>query len=735
MASCLVPDFPAVMVALEHLKEVDKQLKEDGAPFSLEASFHLAEITAAVTELEAERRAAHEHLEVETIENSKLRHQINNVRERMSQDIMEDVAAARTSNADEMEQLHKDLNTVSQQQETTVKRQEILYRQNEALHAEREPVMAEHRDIIAVLNDQITFKYSLQIQLGQIREQIEELKSCTAAVEQDQITLQQNMEVEREASTMKKDKLSREVEQVEGRFKHQKQGIGLSQSELKRVNDKKGETYNHQAKLTIHTAKLESSLRRLSASRCQCEGQLGGETQKFQDLRQQGERLKKELCELRDAFSAAVQSLQEETAIVEGKMEEGRASTSVHQDSLAQIYELFKRQHDEETEVQTEYLHVSQQLERSKLQLEERIASIVKHGKEVNEMDKQVRELLEADTINKRVFEKNQEEMCSNVDMEKKNIGRLKEEKRHLTRLLEEAGRKQEEHVTKMTSDINSTRRRYQGLLQEEAALQRHQPKSADAEMLMSHVTQCEVEYRQKETKHHEEIVWYTAMTDSIARNNEEKQKEMEKKEEMLKDVEAKWEEEQYRHQRLKGLTSELMRKRKDLEQSIQVLKEETSSALQPKEKLKAELEELRAIYMDTLDEQASELRAVERSIYDHRVKLEQVSMENSRLRLWVTQMTEGVGKARENKARYWQQGHQSKQDSKALTESLQEAWREDLLVTKNCQSSDSVLLGSINTMLSHLKARRQQLGDVSTLLHQQMLDFSKRLGDKSTVR
>lgn len=51
MATCLVPDFPAVMIALEHLKELDKQLKEDGIPFSPEASLHLTEITSAITQL------------------------------------------------------------------------------------------------------------------------------------------------------------------------------------------------------------------------------------------------------------------------------------------------------------------------------------------------------------------------------------------------------------------------------------------------------------------------------------------------------------------------------------------------------------------------------------------------------------------------------------------------------------------------------------------------------------
>nr|XP_046259277.1 coiled-coil domain-containing protein 175 [Scatophagus argus] len=735
MTSCLVPDLPAVLVALEHLKELDKQLKEDGITFSLEASLHQTEITAAITELEPYRRAAHEHLEVETIENSKLRHQINNIRERMSQEIMADVAAARTSNAEEMEQLQQDFIIVSQLREATVTRQEVLLGQNEELYREREQVMAEHKEVVAALNDQITLKYGLQMHMDQTQEQTEKLKSSIATAEQDKITLQHDIVLEREAFAVKQESLHREVDQVEGKVKQQKQVIKRSRRELDRVNNKKKEAHDHLGKLTIPMAKLQNNLQRLAASRCQCEQKLEGETQKHQGLRQQRETLNKELCELGEAFSVSVQRLKEEIATVEDKIEEGRATRLLCQDTLAQNHEIFNRQNDEENEVRAENFTVSQQLERSRLKLEERITSIVKHSKEIKEMNRQMTELLEANTINKRIFEKNQEEMCSNVNAEKSNIHRFEEEKRRLTVLLEEAKRKQKQHVAKMTSDISSTRRRYQELQQEEAALQQQHPTSIDADLLISHVTQCEMEYRQKETKHHQEIEQCIAETESIMRSNDEKQREVEEKEERLREVEATWSEEQVRHERLKSVMSELWRKENDLKMSIHGLIEKTSLLLQPKDVMKAELAEMRDGHMDMLSKQASELRAAEMSIYDSRVKLEQVSMENSRLHLCIQQMTEGVSRAREDKDRYWQEIQRFRQDTQALFKSLQEAWREDIMVTRDCQSNDGVLLLSMSATLNRLRTRRQHLGNVSTLLHRQMLDFSRRLGDKTAAQ
>ena len=732
MASCLVPDFPAVMVALEHLKELDNVLKEEGVPFAPEASLHLAELKAAVTDLESDRRAAHEHLEVETIENSKLRHQIDNIRDRMSQEIKADVAAARASNAEEMELLHKELNTVSRLREATEQRQGDLLSQNEALHPRREREKAQHEEVVAVLNDQISLKYSLQMQLDQTLGRIEELKICIAAVKQDKISLEQNMVLEREAFTVRKRNLSGDENQMDEKIKQQKQVIRRIRGELGRVNGKKQESRGRLEELVTDSAELEGKVQRLTESRCQFEKQLDGETQRRQDLRRQRDTLKKELCDSGEAFLLAIQNLKERISAVESKIEEGQTSKSLCQDHLAHIREIFKQQHDEESNVRAEHSCASQQLERSGLQLEERVASVVKHNKEIREMDKQIKALLKADTINKRMFERNQEELCGNVDTEKKNIGHLEEERNRLRRLLEGAKREQEEHVAKITSGITSTRRRYEELRQEEAALQQRQPKSTDADLLMNHVTQCAAEYSQIEIQLHQEIEQCTAETEGITRSNEEKQRVVEEKEEMLKEVEARWNEEQSRHRRLKTLTSELRQRRAELELSVQVLKEKTSSLLQPKEELKAELEETRARHMDVLARQASELRAVELSIYDTSVKLEQVSVENSRLHLCIRQMTEDVNRVRWNKDRYWQEVHQFNRDKRALFETLQEAWREDILVTEDCQRSDGVLLVCMNTLLNQLKTRRQQLGHVNTLLHQKMLEFSKRLGDKT---
>ncbi|KAM9314781.1 uncharacterized protein ccdc175 [Pholidichthys leucotaenia] len=735
MASCLVPDFPAVTVALEHLRELDRELKDEAAvPFYPEARVHLKEITAAVAELEAERRGAHEHLEVATIENGKLRHQIRDIRERMSEEMMADVAAARASNAEEIEQLRKDLGAASQLQEETMMKVEGLLSQNKALRAEREQVKAEHEAVVALLNDQITLKNSLQAQLDQIQEQIEELKSSIAAVEQEKSTLLQNMKLEREAFSIKEDHLSREVDHIEEEIKHQKQAIRRTRRELDRVNGKKQEAQGHLDELKIKVASLESSAQRLTASRCRCEKQLEVESQKHQDLRQQRDTLKKELHELGESFRETVHHLEEEMAAVEGKIEGFRLSRLAFQDALAEVHGVFRHRHSEEKEVRVEHSHISRQLERSKLQLEECVSSIVKHNRKIKEMEKQIRELLETDTINKCMFERDQEELCGSVNAEKKNVSQFQEQKRQLRQLLEEEKRKQEEHVSKMKSDISNTRREYEELWREEAAIHQRHPKSIDVDLLMSHVTECEKQYCQIESTHRQEILECIAEAKHITRSTMEKESEVEEKEKLLKQVEADWNEEKSRQQRLEELTFELSERSNELQQLIQTLKEKTAELLGPKQELKAKLEELQESYSHLLGKQALELRAVEVSIYNSSVKLEQVSVENSRLHLHIRQMTEDVVRARQLRSRYQQETRQLNRGTQELKKHLQEAWKEDLVLTQDCQNTDGVLLLSMSPLLDHLKSRRQKLGNVSVLLHQTMLDFSQRLGDKTTV-
>lgn len=731
MASDLVPGFPAVTDALERLRELDKELREDGIAFSSEASFHLSEITAALMELQGCQRAAQEGLEAEATENSKLAQHINDTKETIRREIRADVAADRANWAADTDQLQKDLMEVSQLQETTSKRQEDLVRQNEMLQAEKRQAKAEHEALVAALNDQISIKNGLQMQLDQSREQMDELTSCSFTVEQDKIKLQKRLELEREAFTKKWENVCREVERVEEEIKRQKEIVGRRKKELARVNDTKLEAQECQKELTFQMATLESSLLQVTASRSQCEKHLECQTQTHQQLKKDKELLKKELQESKVASSTLIQRLKEEMNTLERDTEEGRARREHHRDSLAHIRQTLKQQQVEEDKTRAEHLRAEQRLQKSKLQLDERVASIARHRKEIRETDEQILVLMQASTVNQRLFQRDLQEMSSTMEAQRSTIVHLEEEKKQLAELLETARSQQEECVAKMTSDIRSTESRYQELLQEEAALQEQQPMRLDADLLRRHLKQCEARYREEEARQRQEVERYTADADIISQSNREKQRHVEEEEERLKEVEAAWRVEELRHIKMESLVGELKMRESDLERMLLELKEKTGSLLQPRQEAKARLQEVQKCYMEMLEIRTSELREAEMRLYDCVVKVEQVRMENSRFHLCIRQMVEEVSRAEEDGDRYQEETRLIRREVQDVLDSLRGRWKEDASVTRDHQSRDGDLLTEMKVTRSRLEARREELENVSTLLQQQMLEFSRQLGDR----
>lgn len=730
MASDLVPGFPAVTDALERLRELDKELREDGIAFSSEASFHLSEITAALVELQGCHRAAQEGFEAETSENSKLAQHINDTKETVRREILADVAADRTNWAADTDQLQKDLMEVSQLQETTSKRQEDLTRQNEMLQAEKEQAKAEHEALVAALNDQISIKTGLQMQLNQSREQMEELTSCSFIAEQDKIKLQKRLELEREAFTKKLEHVCGEVERVEEEIKRQKEIVGRRRKELARVNDTKLEAQERHTELAFQTAALESSLLQVAASRSQREKHLERQTQTHQQLKKDEELLEKELQESKVASSTLIRSLIEDMNALEHETEEARARREHHRDSLAHIRQTLKQQQAEEDKTRAELLGAEQRLQGSKLQLDERVASIARRRREIREMEEQVLVLTQASAVSQRLFQRDLQEMSSTMEAQRSTILHLEEEKKQLAELLETARSRQEERVAKMTSDIRSAERRYQELLQEEAALQEQQPVRLDADLLRKHLKQCEARYREEEARRRQEVERYIADADIISQSNKEKQRHVEEEEERLKEVEAACRVEELRHMKMKSLVGELKMRESGLELMILELKEKSGSLLQPRQEAKARLQEVQKCSMEMLEVQTSELREAETRLYDCVAKVEQVRMENSRLHLSIRQMAEEVSRAQEDGDRYREETRLIGQEARDASDSLRGRWREDAWVTRDHQSRDGGLLAEMEVARSRVETRRQELENVSTLLQQQMLEFSRQLGD-----
>lgn len=738
MASCLVPEFPefpefpAVSDALEHLRELDTELRDDGIAFSAEASVHLSGMTAALTELEAYRRAAQESLEAERTANGRLARHIKDAKETTRREITADVAAVRASRAAEVDGLQKHLMEASQLQGATEGRQKELMSHHGTLCQERERVQAELEALVAALKDQLRVKTGLQMQLDQSRERTEALAGGTVTAERGKIQLREQMEVEREALAVARQHVDGEGQRVGEEIRQQMQAVRRRREELGRALGRKQETQEHLSELSFQMATLESSFQGVTGARSQCEKQLQGERQKYQHLKEKKEVLKKDLQESKVTSGTLIRHLSEEISRMESEIEEGQASRERHGDSLAQIYRALQQQQDEESRARAEGFRVEQLLQKSKLRLDQRLARISNHRKEMRAMEEQMAALWHAGVLNKRMLERELQEMSTSMEEHGRTIDRFEEEKQRLAELLDTGRRKQEEHVAKMTSDIRSAKRRYQELLQEEAALQKQQqPWSMDADLLERHLEQHKAKYSEEEARQREEIEQHAADAEDICQSIKEKQRQAEEVEKRLKEAEAMWMEEELRHRGVKGMVGELKKTEAELERTLLELKEKTGSLLQPRKELKAQLEDVQQHYMEMVENHISELRHTEMSIYECLAKEEQVSLENSRFRLSIRGMTEDVCRAEEDGDRYQEETRLLRQEVRDVLDGLRERWKEDVWALRDHQRRDGDLLTAMNITRNRLTTRREQLENLSIRLKKQMLALSLLLGGR----
>lgn len=725
MAHRPLPDLPAVRLVLERLKDLNLQLEEEGVPFGPEASVHLTALTAAVSGLEANRRFAYKQLEVETTENSKLKRRIKNTTDRMKEGMM---AAARSSDAGEIEQLRGDLSRVSRLLEGREEKLQTLVFQNTKLQTELLQMEAEHQAVSADLHHQIRLKSNQQLQLDQKLQLIEEITSSIADVQQENTSLQQTVVSERRACSEEKLSLSRETEEVEERIKTQREATEKTRGELDGAKERREESLRCLGELYSQLDAKERHLQSVAASRSQMEQQLEEGATRSRDLCQRVETLEKESHGLK----VTAKNLQEEITTLERRIEEEQASCLLLGEKLSQAREVLQCRRDEENRVRAEHLYVSQQLKRSKLQLEERNASVVVHRSRIKEMEQEIRELQRAELLTRRELERSHEELHGDLETMKEEIRQCEEDKRSFTQLLEELKRRQEEHVEKMTSNIVRAKRRYEELLREEAALLQLQPKSADTDLLESYMTQTETEYKQMQNVLLREVQAIDAEIRTIGRSTEEKQRVLEEKEEVREDLEAKWKEMRNEHDRLAG---ELNLEQTRLKLSIQNTENRTELLLQPKQELKARLEELQEAHQDLVKNQTSELLTTELSLYNDGVMLRQVRAENHRMDLRIRQKTEELRANQQEEHQFLQEEQELQQQTKDTMESLQEAWRQDVELIQRYQSRGEEVLDSMTSLVNRLNVREEQLLQVLSLLHQSMLDFSRRLGDTATSR
>ncbi|KAK9959585.1 hypothetical protein ABG768_009699 [Culter alburnus] len=728
MAACLVPDFPAVRIALEHLGELDKRLREEGVSFSQEASHHLRETAEAIKELESSRKTVREKLEVETIETSKLRHRTVNLQDDIKSEISACVTAAREVNAAKLNQLKTELKSLVDDIQSMEEKQQLLEQENAVLFRERENIRGNYEDAVNQMNQQMSKKAGSQILLTEKQNEIQSLKDKIVQVETAQQDLKENMIQKRKTFAESKRAVGKEIEKTVLKMKEQRKINAETRRELDIITSDLQDKEETVTQCEKNISQLEINIARLTASKIKCKEWLHEEISKTEELDQQKELLEREQLELAEAFEQKVQAIQEQMIVIENEIKEEQKVKSALSEPHAKLSDIFNTQRKKEDDMIAEKHSLSKRLEENKRRHDEDIISIAKCRFEIKNMKEEMRQLHEANIISADMFRKTLEELES--ELAKQNMSReaIEAEREKICKSLKTLKEEHEEYVRKMNASIEQTEKTYGELLEEEKKLQDHILLNSVIKDLTEELANTEEEGKQMEMNYQSEILQLTRDAESIAQTHLEKEQELKVQESILETVESQLDTDHLKHQTLKNQITDLETQKEDLELSIQEVTRQTVALLQPKDDLKKKLMTSRAKHMEMLTANAADISAVEKSIYENRVMLEQVTMENSRLHMYIEQMREEILDAEKDKERYMQEARWMTEETQSLFKCLIDSWTTDKVLTEESADQDQKIVENIYSLIVRIQERKHHIGDINNRLEKELVGISSLL-------
>ncbi|XP_073683284.1 coiled-coil domain-containing protein 175 [Garra rufa] len=728
MAACLVPDFPAVRIALEHLGELDKRLREEGVSFSQEASHHLRETAEAIKELESSRKVAREKLEVETIETSKLRHRTGNLQDDIKSEILAFVTAARESNAAELNRLQSELKAVVDDIQSMEEKQQLLEQENAVVIVERENIKGNYEDAVDQMNLQLSNKASIQMLLTEKQNEIQSLKDKIVQVETAQQDLKENMVQKSKTFAESKHAVDKEIEEIVLKIKEQRKINAETRKELDIITSELQDKEETITQCEKHISQLEKNIARMTASKTVCKEWLHVETSQKEELDRQKESYERELLELAEAFEQKVQALQKQMVEVENEIKEEQKVKSALSEPLAKLSDIFSTQRKKEDDMIVEQHSLSKRLEENKRRRDEDVISIAKCKFEMKNMKEEMRQLQDANIVNADIFTKTLGELEDQLAKQNMNRAAVEAEREKICQSRKTLKEEHKEYVSEINAAIELTEKRYGELLEEKEKLQDHILLNSVIKDLTEELANTEEAAKLMEMNYQAEIQQLTTDVESITQAHKEKEQELKDQESILEMVESQFDIEHLKHQTLKNQITELENQRKHLELSIEEVTKQTTALLHPKEDLKRELMTLRTRHMEMLTANAAVISAVEKSIYENRVMLEQVTMENSRLHVRIEQMKEEILDAKKDKEKYTQESKWMNEEVQSLFKTLTDTWNMDVLLTEESAYQDQKIVENIYNLIVRIQERKHHISDINNRLEKELVGMSSVL-------
>ncbi|KAG8561112.1 hypothetical protein GDO81_015251 [Engystomops pustulosus] len=693
----------------------------------------------AVKELEDIRRNTRELLEVETIENSKLRYKLVHLPAVITREMEDAVASARESVASERLQLETELKNISLELENTERKQKELEQMNIFLSQQGETLWDKHQEAVDLLNQQMAGKAHQSILVNETHNKRKEAEEAVVEYQNRTEDLAEDMDKERQQFTEVTEQLTAEI--TETLRKTEVQDARNAEKKIY-LSKRKSVLFDVEEKMNMEKENISSikgKMLLLQASHGRLTNKL--DIQKKQSLETSN---KIDILELRMAnkkenFYNQSKSLEGEISKLDEQKDAAEmlheSLTKQHKD-LKQKYEAASEEEDRQHAMKRDMATI---LEKSRSALEEKQELLAKLKMELSEMECDAEKLLESTRIATGQLAAHVEEFKENLANERQKRMSIQVKKDEVTKEMELWKLSEEAFITEMKKRIHNGQNRKTFLTNEGSRLQR-EIENWDKEIYSINEEQekASQEYSSQVQSLKDQIKNLQEKIKISISSLENEQEKLSETIPIMNGAEDTYNKEHNNYEDLKKKASAMKSQQKSLEGSITKITKHIEANSKLKEMKKASLKTLRRSAFEKLQGDLATLKQIDKEIYETNRKLELVIMENCRLKLKNTQYKEDISDIINESQKHLSTTSHLKVDQASLIEHLHEGWNQDRFVCSDYSERDQEILDSIVELLRKIGTREEKVGFLNNVLHEKYTGLSSLLeckaGKKATI-
>lgn len=720
-------------MVLEHFLEVEKQVKGKDPAFDEDISQHLMAVADAVKELEDIRRSTRELLEVETIENSKLRYKIVHLPRLITREIEDAVTSARESIASERHQLEKELKHISSELEKSERKQKELEEMNVFLSQQGETLWDAHQEAVDLLNQQMAGKAHQSILVNETHNKRKEAEEAIIEYQNRTEDLAEDMAIERRQFIQETEKLSAEIAETQRKTEAQdaanaEQKVYLSQ--------RRSVLYDVEEKIKLekeNVSSMRGTILLLQASHGRLTNKLDIQKKQSIDTSNKIDILELQMANKKENFYNQSSSLKDEIS----KLDEQMDTTEMLHESLTkkhkELKQKFQMASEEEDRQHAIKRDMAKQLEKSRSALEEKQELLGKLKMELTEMERDTENLLESMRIFTDQLAPHVEEFKENLASERQKRMSIQIRKDEVTKETELWKLSEEAFITEMKKRILNGQNKKTFLTNEGSRLQR------DIEKWDKAICSINEEHAKASEEYSSQVQSLKDQIRNLEENIKNSISSLEKEQEKLAEnipitnaAEETYKREHASYEDLKKEASAMKSKQRSLEGFINRITKDIEDNSKMKDTKKASLKALRKSAFEKLQSDLATLKQIDKEMYETNRRLELVIMENCRLKLQNAQYKEDISGIRRESQNHLSATIHLEKDQASLIEHLHEGWDQDNLVCSDFSERDQEILDSIVELLRKISNREEKVGYLNNILHEKYIGLSSLLGSKA---